>query len=83
MAARQRSSLILSARQTWRANWQWPQCQRFLLSRGVTGAATPVLYGVASIEEIERRLYRLFVRTPGEPLFDLGGGRPPANPLFQ
>ena len=49
---------------------------------GGTGAATPVLYGVASIEEIERRLYRLFVRSPGEPLFDLGGGRPPANPLF-
>ena len=50
---------------------------------GGTGVATPVLYGVASIEELERRLYRLFVRTPGEPLFDLGGGRPPANPLFQ
>ena len=53
------------------------------LVEGSTGAATPVLYGVASIEEIERRLYRLFVRVPGEPLFDLGGGRPPANPLFQ
>ncbi len=54
----------------------------FLVEAG-TGAATPVLYGVASMEEIERRLYRLFVRVPGEPLFDLGGGRPPANPLFQ